>query len=146
MFAAPMAALYKLENRLARWRKLRRLRKQREAVAQRRAGKHKHEMKRYRLMYAQIGQLTVSWASLDKALDALLFTIHIFDGIPSPVQRDVPVSLKAKLASLRKAARVLPALAPLADEFNAVADEVQRLKLIRHDCTHGSPALADKGF
>jgi len=45
--------------------------------------------------------------------------------------------LKVKVAYLRKAHRKLPTIAHLSDEASAIADEIQRLKEVRHDCIHG---------
>jgi hypothetical protein len=88
------------------------------------------------LLRQQIGMITMGWTQLELSLDACIRLIHRHGGAKA-IQPDLPVSLKAKIPYLRKAVRKLPAVEALAGQANNLADEIQRLKKVRHDCTHG---------
>ena len=99
----------------------------------------------HHLLVDTIGLLAMAWAHFEASLDGCISCIH-HNGGKAIIQPDLPVSLKTKLAYLRKAPRAVVEIASLADDMNALCDQTQKLKIIRHDYLHGITTVDRKSL
>ena len=94
----------------------------------------------YDLVLKEIAIVILAWTHMETMLDGTIRLIH-YHGGEGTVQSQLPVSLNVKIAYLKTAVRVFPALAPVADQVRQIREEIQKLKHLRHDCTHGIPRV-----
>lgn len=85
-----------------------------------------------------IGRLTVTWAHLEFALDAMILIIHKrMDG--SKFEDELPRALKNKISYLRAAFKRLGIPAEDLPRYMAFLDSVRTESVTRHDIIHGFP-------
>lgn len=84
----------------------------------------------------QVGLLTLGWSMVEYGLDAAIEEVIRHHDGAAAIQSDVPVSLKAKVAYLKKAMK-LPSLADVRECGLAFIAECMELKDLRHDMVHG---------
>jgi hypothetical protein len=85
-------------------------------------------------LIALVGELAIEWAAMEMELDGAIEILHQCGGAEK-IQADLPVSMKNKLAYLRRADRIVDP--ELAETTAFVADQVGEMKLLRSDLMHG---------
>lgn len=91
---------------------------------------------------AAVGRMTLSWASMEYVIDAIIFIVHN-NGGSAAVQDALPVSLKSKREYLRRAKRI-PAFHAYGNDFDHIRLETKRLDTVRHDLVHGIVSLINE--
>ena len=81
-----------------------------------------------------VGAITITWAQVELNLDVIN---GILIGRGELNDRELPVSLKPKIAFFKKAFVKVAEVAHLDERALLIVAELNRLKLIRHDIIHG---------
>ena len=91
-----------------------------------------------RLLLEQVGRLTVAWAHLEFALDAMILLIHrTMDG--SVHEKRLPRPLERKIEYLRSAFSRLGITATDAASYERFLTDIEAAAVTRHDIVHGFP-------
>lgn len=84
-----------------------------------------------------VGFVVLIWGMIERQLDNWVMVIfHDCNG--DTIRKDIPRSLKPKIAFLRKAFRTLQVLEPFKDDALDMLQQVSQLSEKRHDFVHGS--------
>lgn len=78
-------------------------------------------------------------------MDLAIDLVHAAGG-EQAIQRDLPASLKTKLAYFRAIPRKISGLSHTSDIVQAFVDGMQAVKDDRHDLTHGMIRILDEGY
>jgi hypothetical protein len=84
--------------------------------------------------FATIGALTVLWAEIEIGLD---MTIGILILDQNVSDSELPRSLQRKIKFFKKNFARAPAVANLNERASKIVEELDRLRVIRHDAVHG---------
>jgi hypothetical protein len=109
-----------------------RLKKRLALLEAKRDALEKEEATHIAQLVAQVGE---SWSMIESCLDHLCLSLSVLNQITAQPPF-FPVSLKAKIAFVRKSHRD-PTLASIASEGLYIADTISSLKEARHDFVHG---------
>jgi hypothetical protein len=92
-------------------------------------------LKETQMMYAVVGIMTVAWAEIELYLDVTNGVLILHKSIK---QKGLPVSLRLKIAFFRKGFESIPELADFRERASKIVNDLNRLKVIRHDIIHGT--------
>jgi hypothetical protein len=86
------------------------------------------------ILFGLVGALTVTWAEVELVLDFINGLLTMYKTVKD---RELPRSLRPKIAFFKKNLYQVPELTALQERTARIVAELNRLKVIRHDIVHG---------